>query len=71
MEAVMAWTNVLIDKEQIIGKTNRAVLVKEPGTDWLVWISWKVMRKMYIFGQTFSLVKKEIIELSDVFRWAG
>ena len=39
----MGWTNVLIDKNRIIAKTNRAVLVKE--SDWMVWISWKVVRK--------------------------
>ena len=41
----MAWTNIIIGKDQIIAKTNKAVLVKEPRSDWMVWISWKVVRR--------------------------
>ena len=42
---IMAWTNVIIDEEQVVAKTNRAVLIREPRSDWMVWASWKVVRK--------------------------
>jgi len=41
----MAWTNIIIAQEQIAARTNRAVLIKEPRSDWMVWVSWKVVRK--------------------------
>ena len=41
----MSWTNIIIDKDQIIAKTNKAILVKEPQSDWMVWVSWKVVRR--------------------------